>query len=341
MQMVSGLPHPIYDETLSSWLARLVLGGFVDRPALQKHIKDHLPRVGGDIDTLAINKDFTRQFEPFFSQPCASVFRLTEAPILMFESSTAYCPACLSEDVQNNRAPAWRRSWRVQGSAVCVLHESPVLLIRVQETRLNYVNKAWIAFEEYVGSPAVRLHVNFALSSSSSAVAHAENRFLLGLIKRSQQWLNRAVRRGDVPELSFNSARFLMYLWLWRDAPNGMAPGFANQYFRPLPGRRYPSRKRRGIGVDSVFDDVEPIHLCVAIWLLGIAYGIISTHEAELIKAMTRSTSWLFPTDRAEIAECGRLALDKEAFMVVRDEAGEQLSSLELRQIGWAIDYPA
>ncbi|MNN96332.1 hypothetical protein D3C81_2153000 [compost metagenome] len=56
-----------------------------------------------------------------------------------------------------------------------------------------------------------------------------------------------------------------------------------------------------------------------------------------MIQAMTRSTTWLFPVDREEIAERGRVALDKEAFMVVRKEASEQLSAIELEQIAWAI----
>ncbi len=340
MPVCSRLLSPIYDEALSSWLARLVLGSFVDRTAIQEHIKAHVHRISGDIDALVASESFTQPFEPFFSVHSASVFRLPDMPLLMFDSSTVYCPECLCGDVANNQAPAWRRSWRIQGAAVCLMHESPVLLRRVQETRLNYVNKAWVAFEEYVGSPAIRLQVNFALSSSSSQLALAENRFLLRLIARSQQWLNLQVRRGSVSELSFNSARFLMYLWLWRDVYGGLVSGFASQYFRPLPGRRYTSYRSQGIGVDAVFDEAEPIHLCVAYWLLGIAYGVISKHEAELIRAMTRSTTWLFPVHRAEIAERGRVALDKEAFMVVRKEASEQLSAVELEQIAWAIGNP-
>ncbi len=340
MPICSRLLSPVYDETLSSWIARLVLGRFVDRAPIQAHIKAHLLGMSGDIDALVVSESFTQQFDAFFSVRSASVFRLPEMPLLMFDSSTVYCPECLCGDVASNHAPAWRRSWRVQGAAVCFLHESPVLLRRVKETRLNYVNKAWVAFEEYVGSPAMRLQVNFALSSSSSHVALAENRFLLRLTVRSQQWLNVQVRRGNISELSFSSARFLMYLWLWRDAGGGVVSGFASQYFRPLSGRRFTRYRSEVLGVDAVFDEAEPIHLCVAYWLLGIAYGVISKHEAELIQAMTRSTTWFFPVDRAEIAECGRAALGKEAVMVARKEASEQLSALELEQIAWAIGNP-
>jgi len=340
MPVCSRLLSPIYDETLSSWLARLVLGSFVDRAAIKAHIKAHLLEMSGDIDALVASERFTHQFDAFFNIRSASIFRLPETPLLMFDSSTVYCPECLCGDVASNHAPAWRRFWRVQGAAVCFRHESPVLLRRVQETRLSYENKAWVAFEEYVGSPAMRLQVNFALSSSSSHVALAENRFLLRLVARSQQWLNAQVRRGDIPELTFSSARFLMYLWLWRDAHRGPISGFASQYFRPISGRKYSSYRSQGLGVDAVFDEAEPIHLCVAYWLLGIAYGVISKHEAELIQAMTRSTTWFFPVDRAEIAERGRVALDKEAFMVARKEASEQLSAVELEQIAWAIGHP-
>lgn len=337
MPVCSRLLCPIYDETLSSWLARLVLGSFVDRAAIQEHIKAHFRGVSGDIDALVACESFTQPFEPFFSVHSASVFRLPDAPLLMFNSSVVYCPECLCGDVANNQAPAWRRSWRIQGAAVCLRHESPVLLKRVQERRLNYVNKAWVAFEEYVGSPAMRLQVNFALSSTSSYVALAENRFLLRLVARTQQWLNLQLRQGNVSELSFNSGRFLMYLWLWRDISGGLINGFASQYFRPFPVRRYRGRASQGIGVDAVFDEAEPIHLCVAYWLLGVAYGVISKHEADLIRAMTRSTTWLFPVDREEIAERGCIAMDKEAVMVVRNEAREQLCAEELEQIVWAL----
>lgn len=337
MPVCSRLLSPIYDETLSSWLARLVLGSFVDRTAIQEHIKAHVRRVSGDIDALVASESFTQPFEPFFSVHSASVFRLPDTPLLMFDSSTVYCPECLCGDVANNQAPAWRRSWRIQGAAVCLMHESPVLLKRVQEFRLNYVNKAWVAFEEYVGSPAVRLQVNFALSSMNSHAALAENRFLLRLVARTQRWLNLQVRQEKVPEVSFNSARFLMYLWQWRDISGGMISGFASQYFRPFLGGKYRGYGSQGIGVDAMFDEAEPIHLCVAYWLLGIAYGVISKHEADLIQAMTRSTTWLFPVDREEIAERGRVALEKEAFMVARKEANEQLSAIELEQIAWAI----
>ncbi|WP_338801949.1 TniQ family protein [Pseudomonas sp. RSB 5.4] len=340
MPVCSRLISPIYDETLSSWLARLVLGSFVDRAAIQAHIKAHLLGMSGDIDALVENESFTQQFDAFFNVSSASVFRLPERPLLMFDSSTVYCPECLCDDVATNHAPAWRRSWRVQGAAVCFLHESPVLLRRVQETRLNYVNKAWVAFEEYIGSPAMRLQVNFALSRLSSHVALAENRFLLRLIARSQQWLNVQVRCGNIPELSFSSARFLMYLWLWRDASGEVVSGFASQYFRPLSRQRYTNSLSQVLGIDALFDEAEPIHLCVAYWLLGIAYGVISKHEAELIRAMTRSTTWFFPVDRAEIAECGRVALGNEAVKVARKEASEQLSAVELEQIAWAIGSP-
>lgn len=287
MKFCSGLLHPIYDESLSSWLGRLASQGFVDSVELQCHVKRYAREVGGDIDTLYKSEEFCEKVQSSFRMPVASVFQLPCSPLLTFNTSAVYCPRCLREDVASNHAPAWRRAWRVQGVAVCLMHDAPVLLRRLEQHRFTYLDKAWLALEEFVSSPAVRLEVHFALTNPVPRIAVAENRMLLRLIARSQQWYHSYVRAGKVPQLTHNAARFLMYYWLWQNVRRAGVCGFASQYFHPLRGSNVNSVPRKGLGVDELFNRVETAHLGMAYWLIGIAYEVISEKEAKLIQALT------------------------------------------------------
>lgn len=340
MKLCTGLLHPIYDESLSSWLARLASEGFLDSIGLQSHVKQYAPEVCGDIDYLYKSQGFSEGFQSSFRVPVASVFKLPSSPLLTFNTSAVYCPRCLREDVASNHAPAWRRAWRVQCSAVCVMHDTPVLLRRLEQHRFTYLDKGWFAFDEFVSSPAVRLQVNFALNNPVPRIAASENRMLLRLIARSQNWYHSYVRAGKVPQLTHNAARFLMYYWLWQNVRRAGVCGLASQYFHPLRGSSVNPAPRQGIGVNELFNRVETAHLGVAYWLIGIAYGVICEKEAKLIQALTYSPRWLFPTNRPEIATCGRAALEDNALQVVIAEARDYLAKNEFAQIAWAIDGP-
>ncbi|MNO03784.1 hypothetical protein D3C81_2245910 [compost metagenome] len=72
--------------------------------------------------------------------------------------------------------------------------------------------------------------------------------------------------------------------------------------------------------------------------MLGIAYGVISSEESELVREITFSVSWIFPVNRHEVGACGRNALGREALEKVREEVREALCDRDFQLIAWALD---
>lgn len=73
-------------------------------------------------------------------------------------------------------------------------------------------------------------------------------------------------------------------------------------------------------------------------WMLGIAYGVISLVEAEFIRDVTRPFSIPFPVSSSEVASAGRLAFSVSQRVMYVDYARQTLSSSDLAGVLWAIE---
>lgn len=338
MGLLSHLLKPVYGETLTSWMSRLASAEYIDEEQINKAYASQAHHTRGDLDVLYQCDDFMRLLEPKLRDAIQNRFKLPAIPLLSFASSDVYCPRCLKDDVAAGIEPAWRISWRIQGACLCELHESPMLLSRLDSTRFTHMNKGWIAFGDHINSPASRLSVDFALTKTRSRSEITSNRILLHLIRRVQRWKNSQVERGLVPQLSPLAGRYLMYVWLWQNVDYAGACGFARQYFRPMRGSVITPSPRKGLGLDTLFDRVDMQHVGVAYLLLGIAYGVISPEESELVREITFSVSWIFPVNRHEVGACGRSALGREALEKVREEVRDALGDRDFQLIAWALD---
>ncbi|RIZ40649.1 TniQ family protein [Pseudomonas putida] len=337
MTVFSGLPKPFYDETFSSWLHRVADQQFLDQELMLECIKKFAPDVQGDHDALYASPGFVSCFAEELRRGIRDAFVLPDAQLLLFKTSNVYCPRCLQEDIAADRAPGWRRSWRVQAVCVCLLHDHPVLLRRLEEPRFNAINKPWLAFQEYVKSPTARLQTDFAITQSFASTAPQKNRILLHLAARTQRWYSEVVSLGLEPRLSLKAARFLIYFWLWDDAYRQNVNGFARQYIRPLRGGGLSAAPRTGLGVQKIFERVEIVHVAVAFWMLGIGYGVISEKEAGLIQSYTYSRSTVFPASAEAVASAGRRCFSAETLAAIREEAVRELTEQEYYEIAWAI----
>jgi hypothetical protein len=337
VSLFSGVPAPLYDETLSSWLVRLARDGFIDDYLLHKFFEKYSGEVAGDLDALYRCPKFIENISRHISVGLKSGFRMPDLPLMPLHLSIHYCPACLEADIANNKAPGWRRSWRVLGACVCSLHSRPVLLQRVDRPRPSVFNKAWIAFDEFVRSPASHLDVNFAFYDGFTSNHALRNRFILRLTQRVQRWYQTTVCTGRDPRLSHRAAWFLLCLWLWEGGRFERAFGFARLYVK-APGLHIPN---------PAFDNPEKIHylfhrasvqqVAVAYWLLGISQGIISEKEASYIKEVTYSPTMIFPTSLQEIRLESQRVFTVETLEVIRAKAKTFLGQPGRGQIDWVL----
>lgn len=336
MRRASEVLRPVYGEALSSWFGRLIDAEYIDREVMNQLFAAQYSREGSDLDALYKNCDFMELLDPRLRSIIPGRFELPPH-CLSFFSSDVYCPRCIKSDIAEGRSPAWRAKWRTQGECVCEFHQNPVLLMRLESTRFNYASKGWLAFGEYINSPASRLSIDFSLSTPASRSAITQNKILLHLIGRVQRWIRCMVAKGQVAELSLPACRNLLYIWLWQNVDRAGASGFARQFFRPMRGDVITPSPRKGLGVDKLFDKAEVPHLAVAHLLLGVAYGVISEKEASLIREITFSPAWIFPVNRAEVVSCGLNALGREALEMVRGEVQHALGEKSYQLISWAL----
>lgn len=335
MRMHSGMPRPVYDETLTSWLSRLIDLERLDEVQIGEVVKRLASRTNGDIDALVMCPMLPLVLDPPIYEIVKYRFTWPSSPLLSFEDSDVYCAKCLEADIAAGRAPSWRVSWRIQGICICSSHSSPVLLRRLETSRFTWKNKAWLAFSEYVSSPASRLMVDFAISKSVSHSVVTRNLILLSLIYRAQWWKLTKVDRGQIREISPPAVNGFLYICLWQNVEGTGVSGFARQFFRPLRnGIKTPSA-HSGVGVSSLLSQVDMAHLGVAYLMLGISYGIINRKEAELVRNFTFSPSWVFPIDRHEVGLMARQALGSEALMNAHAEIEGSLPKQCFQQIAW------
>lgn len=264
MKLLKGVPSPFWDETFTSWLARLCHEQFLSERDLQEVFQEHAHSVSSDLDLLSGSSVFVSELPECFAARIPHYFAMPTTCLTAFERSNLYCPTCIELDIAKLRAPGWRRSWRVEGSCVCTLHDRPVLLCRLEESRFNVFNKSWLAFSEYSASPAVHLELDFALDLGPGMRPRTINQMILHLTGRVQVWYQRRVCGGREPHLHPAAARFLLYFWLWEDESSKDVTGLARQYVQPSRGYRRSSKKRRSKGANAIFATAPVRHLAVA-----------------------------------------------------------------------------
>lgn len=337
MTIFNGVPSSFWGESFSSWLVRLTQEKFMNERALQTCFVEHAACVGGDLDLLSTVSAFIEELPSSIANEIRYVFSTPDLPLAPFNRSNLYCPRCIQCDVENCRTPGWRLAWRAHGACVCLHHDEPVLLRRLENARYNVFNRSWLAFGEFVASPAAHLSVDFALMGSAYTNPITRNRILLHLTARVQRWYQNRVALGLEGRLLPAAARFLLYLWLWENERASEVAGFARLYIQQLRGKSLVSSPRAGKAFDTIYAMAPVRHLAVAYWLLGIAYGVINEYEAQFIKAVIRSDSLEFPTNRSELNLKGLIVFNKETLEVIRGEAVAKLDALELQQISWAL----
>lgn len=331
------LLEPRAGESFSSWMGRLSV-----EAEISLHFRaietfaSQCSQVAVDPDTLyelpSIKQCFSNDEQQNFTR-----FKYPPGNYLPFRQSTNYCPECLKADIKEVQLPAWRLAWRRQEICVCCEHEAPVMLLSLSTPHYSPLDKAWRAYCEYVSSPSSRLLVSFPLISNGRQ-AVKDNEMLLRLAARVQNWILADAPIDQAPRPSMKVVEFLLGVWLcdpsWRTAP-----GFACSFF-------FPQRKGNSANLtpDTSFASAPPHYswatprqLAVAYWMLGVAFGVVTSDEAELIRDVCRPYSLPFPVDRTEIKRMG-LGVHGQR---IRDDlialAQRTLSNEDLDQVIWAL----
>ena len=341
-RLFSGLLKPLRDESLSSWLSRMYHQHYVDSSfeteILRLVVRD--PNLKGDLDLLYKSSAFMDLFSRTQRPQILAQFGMVESNTVPPGVNDKYCRICFQNDIRTCHTPTWRKSWRMRGASVCVLHDRPVLLSRLIERPKDLRDRGWQGFHEYLDSPLSRLDVDFALRRTSPNGAIANNRKLLLLTQRVQSWYQRALcaKAGEVAENdpAGRGLQFLMGLWLHQPFFWQLSAGIARGYFQASTVR-YPK-----IGVDQNFtspqvsiDTASPREIAVAYWLMGIAYGVITQEEGQLINQITRSEIVEFPTTRLQVAAATTRNYLEAGLTWMVKEAKESLAPEEFQAISW------
>lgn len=182
---IRDLPATRYDESLSSWIARVAqfsgdqsfsdLAGLTEDPDFD--LKS--PAVVEVLSRLSVG---LRQAE--------SVFGAETSWTLPWRQRAAYCTSCLMEDVAAGGAPYWRRRWCYLHYAVCDFHKC--LLVAADPFSLD-LNKSWTVFVDECNGMyyrKTRCHVQWREPETSSQV--------VALALRAQEFLLRAHKNDFV-----------------------------------------------------------------------------------------------------------------------------------------------
>lgn len=341
-RLFSGLLKPLRDETLSSWLSRMYHQHYVDSgfeaQILRLMVRD--PNVKGDLDLLYKSSAFLNLFSRTQRPLILAHFGMVESNTVPPGVNDKYCRVCFQSDIRACRTPTWRKSWRMRGASVCVLHDRPVLLSRLIERPKDLRDRGWQGFQEYLDSPLSRLDVDFALHRTSPNGAIANNRKLLLLTQRVQSWYQRALcpnaREEAENDPAGRSLQFLMGLWLHQSVFKQLSPGIARGYFH-VSSFRYPSIRvdENCTSPEVSIDTASPREIAVAYWLMGIAYGVITEEEGKLINQITRSEIAEFPTTRLQVAAATTRNYMEAGLARILKEANESLTPEEFQAISW------
>lgn len=328
---------PFKNESFSSWVARQT---FHYRHTADLLLAENLVKLAGkpgvDPDMQYENFDLLRVLSLKDRLFISKRFKTGDTRWGPYDKALNYCPQCFVNDLAAGSSPAWRVTWRAPHSCVCMEHDAPVLLERLSTQRYTLLDKAWTAFAEFIASPAPRLGSNFPLQHPASGRASSESTQLVSLAARVEAWF-RTLSDATFPTLA--SAEFLLSYWL-QEPTLTSAQGFARSYFFFRQNRPQDLSKRQRGPLSLILNSgtSTPRDLAVAMWMLGIAYGVISLVEAEFIRDVTRPFSIPFPVSSSEVASAGRLAFSVSQRVMYVDYARQTLSSSDLAGVLWAIE---
>lgn len=342
MRAFSGLLKPLRDESLASWLSRMSHQHYVDSnfetEILRLGVRDS--SVNGDLDLLYKSSAFLDLFSPAQRPQILAHFGMVESNTVPLGVNDKYCRLCFQNDIRACHTPTWRKSWRMRGASVCVLHDHPVLLSRLIQRPKDLRDRGWQGFQEYLDSPVPRLDVDFALRRASPQGALANNRKLLLLTQRVQRWYQRALCQKAGQDVATGRAgrglQFLMGLWLHQPVFKHLSPGIARAYFHASTSGYPSSDVDQSLTSPQVsIDTASPREIAVAYWLMGIAYGVITQEEGKLINQITRSEVAEFPTTRLQVAAATTRNYLEAGLARMLKEANESLTPDEFQSISW------
>ena len=150
MAIFKGLPIPLADETLTSWLYRCSVNRNVslfDRQELEA--RPDWWWSGLRLDFSELDFDFTSSF---YNSAAASlgldlntvniVFSQRPGPIVDWNSRHFFCPECLRYDISQWRLPSWKKNWCYNNSVCCLEHRCELVRLRGSPK----YSKAWDSF---------------------------------------------------------------------------------------------------------------------------------------------------------------------------------------------------
>ncbi|MFT2159821.1 TniQ family protein [Pseudomonas putida] len=328
--------QPFKNESFSSWVVRQSLHS---RNSVDLFLAENLAKrcgiPGVDPDKQYENLDLLQDLSLDNRLFITAHFKPSDTGWVPYDKALNYCPQCFARDLGADTGPAWRATWRTPRSCVCLEHESPVLLERLSTQRYSILDKAWTAFAEYVASPAPRLGANFPLQHPASVRASSENAQLVSLAARVEIWF-RTLTGETFPTLA--SAEYLLSYWL-QEPTSTNAQGFARSYFFFRLNKPQPLTKQQKGQPTQTLNPASstPRDVAVAMWMLGIAYDVISLSEAEFIRDVTRPFSIPFPVSSREVASAGKLAFSVSQRATYAEYARETLLPIDFDGVTWAI----
>lgn len=342
MRAFSGLLKPLRDESLASWLSRMHHRHYADSSFETQILRLGVlgSRVNVDLDLLYKSPAFLDLFSRAQRPQILAQFEMMESNTVPLGVNDKYCRVCFQNDIRDGHTPTWRKSWRMRGASVCVLHDRPVLLSRLIQRPKDLRDRGWQGFQEYLDSPLPRLDVDFALRRASPQGALANNRKLLLLTQRVQRWYQSALCEKTGQEAAAGHAgrglQFLMGLWLHPPVFKHLSPGIARGYFHASTSWYPSSEVDQGLTSPQVsIDTASPREIAVAYWLMGIAYGVITQEEGNLINQITRSEVAEFPTTRLQVAAATNRNYLEAGLARMLKEANESLTPEEFQSISW------
>lgn len=302
-----GLLHPIYDETIISWLLRCALNPRTvsvteldiqewTARQIQKQISGKstpglefdfdIPELAGHLIRLGFNLDRIRlAFKP-------------ESPMLLSPSHRlAYCHLCIQEDVASKRFISWRRSWCYVAHPYCATHASLLSFISNGDAG----DKHWQAFVNGNSGDYVPGRCSFYHRRVHGLPAD-KTRALLTL--RVQKWLKGVygtpphvfpVSNMAVAGIEARQSIELVLRLLLAPRTDRHRPGAAIDAFTAaravIVHKSMNLRERLEYGAAHSV----PYERMSALLLLGIALGIFSAKEKSLLGGLVQKADFLLP----------------------------------------------
>ncbi|TPG77209.1 TniQ family protein [Pseudomonas mandelii] len=324
------------NESFSSWVARLsMVVTHSSECMLVEELIQFCSKGGTDPDMQFGNLELLRSLSVADRLYISEQFRTAVADMIPYQQALNYCPGCFTSDLAAGVSPAWRLEWRQARRCVCLRHDTPVMLERVGTSGFTLLDKAWRAYAEYIDSPASRLTTKFPLQHSSSNQAEKDSDRLVALTAKVQSWFE-GLSATTSP--SADAAEFLLACWLQDSSETG-AQGFARSYFFFRTSKPISATKRQQgkLSAQLMPDSSRPRDVAVAYWMLGIAFNVIDSADAQFIRDTTRPYSIPFPVSLDEVGLLGLLALNKRQKKCYLALARTRFSERDFESIAWAL----